>query len=170
MMPAYSDLGEAYFYLHRYPDAISALEKARALGEHDYLTWGNLGDALYWSPGRRNEAGPAYKRAIELAQERAQINPKDAVADIYIAEYSAMIGDKHTAMSVTKKALELAADDPEVMFHAALVYNQLGDRQQTMEWLQKAANANYSRTTIRDTPDFAHLQADPEYQAIISGK
>jgi len=170
MMPAYSDLGEAYFYLHRYPEAISALEKARDLEGHDYLTWGNLGDALYWSSDRRDEAPRAYRRAIELAREKATINPKDQLAEIYIAQYSAMIGDTHTATSAVQKALGLAPDDPEVIFHAALVYNQLGNRRQTMEWLKKAANANYSRSTIRNTPDFAHLHADPEYQAIISGK
>jgi len=170
MMPAYSDLGEAYFYLHRYPEAISALEKARDLEDHDYLTWGNLGDALYWSPGRRDEAPRAYRRAIELAREKAATNPKDQLAQIYIADYSSMVGDRRRAMSALQKALDPAPDDPEVLFHAALVYNQLGDRQQTMEWLKKAANANYSRSTIRDTPDFAHLHADPEYQAIISGK
>jgi len=170
MMPAYSDLGEAYFYLHRYPEAISALEKARDLEGHDYLTWGNLGDALYWSSDRRDEAPRAYRRAIELAREKATINPNDQLAEIYIAQYSAMIGDTHTATSAVQKALGLAPDDPEVIFHAALVYNQLGNRRQTMEWLKKAANANYSRSTIRNTPDFAHLHADPEYQAIISGK
>ena len=167
MMPAYSDLGEAYFYLHRYSEAISAFEKARALDEHDYLNWGNLGDALYWSPTRRSEAAQAYKRAIELARERTHINPKDQTAQIYIAEYSAMIGDKHTAVLEMQKALELAPNDPEVMFRAALVYNQLGDKQQTINWLKKAANANFSRSTIRDTPDFASLRGDPEYQTLI---
>jgi tetratricopeptide (TPR) repeat protein len=170
MMPAYSDMGEAYFYLHRYPEAISSFDKARALDEHDYLNWGNLGDALYWSPTRRSEAAAAYKRAIELAQERARINPKDQIAQIYVAEYSAMIGDKHTAMSAMQKAQELAPGDPEVMFRTALVYNQFGDRQHTLDWLNKAASANYSRTVIRDTPDFSSLQADKDFQRAISAK
>ena len=34
-------------------------EKARALDDKDYLNWGNLGDALYWMPGRREES---YRR------------------------------------------------------------------------------------------------------------
>jgi serine/threonine-protein kinase len=170
MMPAYSDLGENYFYLHRYPEAIAAFEKARALEEHDYLNWGNLGDALYWSPDRRNESPAAYKRAIELARERVRTNPKDHIAQIYIAEYSAMIGDSNTAMAAMQKANALAPNDPEVLFRTALVYNQLGDKQQTLRWLRQASSAGYSHVIIRDTPDFFLLQADKDYGAIIAGK
>jgi eukaryotic-like serine/threonine-protein kinase len=168
MMPAYSDLGETYYYLHRYPDAIAALEKARKLKEDDYLNWGNLGDALYWSPDRRSEASQAYKRALELATEHVRTNPKDQIAQIYIAEYSAMIGDRHTATSAMQKALAIAPHDPEVLFRAALVCKQLGDDRQALNWLRKAADANYSRTIIRDSPDFATLAADADFQQLIS--
>ena len=168
MMPAYSDLGEAYFYLHRYPQAINSFEKAKELKENDYLNWGNLGDALYWSPERRNEAPQAYKRAIELARERTQTNPRDQIALIYLAEYSAMIGDRQSASSAVQKALAVAPNDSEVMFRAALVHNQLGDKEQTISWLKKAADAGYSRPIIRDTPDFANLRTDPHFREIVS--
>ena len=86
-MSAYSNLGTAYFYLHRYPEAITAFEKARSLDDQDYLNWGNLGDALYWSSNRRPESAAAYKRAIELGQSRLQVNPKDATARAFVADY-----------------------------------------------------------------------------------
>jgi tetratricopeptide (TPR) repeat protein len=169
-MSAYSNLGAAYFYLRRYREATSAFEKARALDDRDYLNWGNLGDALYWSPARRPEATGTYRRAIELAQVRLQVDPKDATAHAYVAEYSAMVNDKTLALEQIQKALELAPKDSDVMFRAGLVYNQLSDRRKTLDWLKKAVDANYSITVIRDTPDFAHLQTDPEFRAIISAK
>jgi hypothetical protein len=55
------------------------------------------------------------------------------------------------------------------MFRAALVYNQLGDRQQTLEWLRKAAGAGFSRSTIRDTPDFDPLHSDPRFVTLVAG-
>jgi serine/threonine-protein kinase len=169
-LDAYSNLGAAYFWQHRYSDAIPQFEKATDLDDQDALNWGNLGDALYWSPNRRPEAAAAYKRAIGLGQAQIQVNPKDATDRAYIAEYSAMIGDKTTAVTQIQQALQLVPADPDIMFRAALVYNQLGDRRQTIDWLKKAVAARYSPTVIRDTPDFAHLQSDPEFKALLPSK
>jgi len=79
------------------------------------------------------------------------------------------LGDTHTATLEIQKALELDAKDPDILFRAALVYNQLGDQHQTLDWLKKAVAAKFSRTTVRDTPDFDHLKSDPKFQAIITG-
>lgn len=168
-MDAYSNLGTAFFYQRRYSDAIVAYDKARALDDKDYLNWGNLGDALYWSPDRRPESGAAYKRAIELAQGRLQINPKDATTRAFNAGYYAMLGDRQAATAQLDQALNQSPSDPDVLFRAALVYNQLGDQTQTLDWLKKAVAANFSRTTVRDTPDFDHLKADAAFRAIIAG-
>jgi eukaryotic-like serine/threonine-protein kinase len=168
-MTAYSNLGSAYFWMHRYPDAITAYEKARSLDDMDYQNLGNLGDALYWSPNRRAESAAAYKQAIALAQGRLKINPKDATARAFAAQYYAMLGDQRTATTEVLQAVDQAPHDPDVLFRAALVYNQFGDQRHTLEWLQKAVAANFSRTTVRDTPDFDHLKSDPAFKAIIAG-
>ena len=169
-LDAYSNLGAAYFWQHQYSDSISLFEKARDLDSQDALNWGNLGDALYWSATRRSEAAPAYKRAIELARGQVKVNPKDATDHAYVAEYSAMVGDKATALAEIQQATLLAPSDADVMFREALVYNQIGDRQRTLESLRKALIAKYPATIIRDTPDFAHFQSDPEFRALLAGK
>jgi len=169
-MPAYSNLGAAYFWQHKYTEAIQAFERARALDQNDYQNWGNLADALYWSLNRRPEAIAAYKEAISLAQAQARVNPNDATVRAFMAQYSAMLGDKPSAIEQIRQALALAPKDGEVLFRATLVFNQLGDRQRTLESLKKAADANYSRTVIRDTPDFGHLQSDPEFRSLIGGE
>ena len=51
-----------------------------------------------------------------------------------MAVYSAMLGDRHAALESLQKALKLAPKDPDVMFRAALVYNQFGDERQTL-WI-----------------------------------
>jgi serine/threonine-protein kinase len=168
-LQAHSNLGTAYFYLHRYSAAIAEFEKARTLDDKDYMNWGNLGDALYWSPDRRPESVAVHKQAIALTQTRLQVNPKDATAQSYLAYYSAMVMDERTATVEIKKAIQLSPQDPEVLFRAALVYNQLGEQAQTLDWLKKAVAANFSRTTVRDTPDFDHLKSNPTFQAIIAG-
>ncbi len=168
-LAAYSNLGEAYFYAHRFSEAASMCEKASALDDRDYLNWGNLAEALYWMPNRRSESFPAYKRAIGLARAALQINPKDATALAYLAVYSAVLGDRSSALSSMQKALELAPKDSDIMYRAALVYNLFGDERQTLDWLKKAVAAGYSPTIVRDTPDFGHLQSNPNFKALITG-
>jgi tetratricopeptide (TPR) repeat protein len=65
---ASSNLATAYFQMHRYADSAVQFEKAVQLDPKNYLSWGNLGDAYYWSPGRRTEAADAYGRAIALGK------------------------------------------------------------------------------------------------------
>jgi Tfp pilus assembly protein PilF len=79
-----------------------------------------------------------------------------------------MLGDKHTATGELDQALRQSPADPDVLFRAALVYNQLGDERLTLEWLTKAVAAHFSRTTIRDTPNFDHLQSNPAFRAIVT--
>ena len=168
-MQAYSNLGTAYFYLHRYPDAISAYEKARDLDDKDFMNWGNLGDALYWSGQRRSEAAPVYKRAIQLARAQLLVNPHDAGTIALAAGYYAMLGDRAAAQSHIEKALRSDPQNSDVLFRAAIVYNQMGDHHKTIDWLRKAVAAKFSRTTVRDTPDFDPLKSDPEFKDIVSG-
>lgn len=164
---AYSNLGAAYFYSHQFPQAVENFREAAKLNDQDWLNWGNLGDALYWNPGHREEASAAYRTAITLARKKLEVNPKDANILAYIAVYSAMLEDRQQASADLHKALALAPTDPDVMFRAALVNNRNGDANQTIEWLKKSMDAGYSPTTVRDTPDFDHLNDNPRFRALL---
>ncbi len=91
------------------------MKQALTFDDHDPLTWGDLGDALYWTPGRREEALPAYQKAVSLAQAKLELNPRDATAAGYLAEYNAMLNKKELAMESAKRALSLANNDPDVL-------------------------------------------------------
>jgi len=58
----------------RYTDAVAAFEQSVELGANNHGNWGNLGDGLRWAPGRRAEAAVAYRRAVNLIQERWRRN------------------------------------------------------------------------------------------------
>ena len=70
---ATSNLGTAYFQLHRYADSAAAFEQATQLDPTNYVFWGNLGDAYYWAPGRRAEAAAAYGKGIALGEEQLRV-------------------------------------------------------------------------------------------------
>jgi tetratricopeptide (TPR) repeat protein/tRNA A-37 threonylcarbamoyl transferase component Bud32 len=164
---AYTNLGAAYFGLRQFAEAADNIQMSLKLDAQDPLNWGNLGDALYWTPGRRSEAAAAYQKAIDLFRTQLKVNPRDAEALGYIATYNAMLDQGKQAQEDLKRALDLAPKNPQVLFDAAFVYNQLGDANQALEWLKKALDAGYSKSAVTGNPDFDRLQSNPNYRALI---
>jgi serine/threonine protein kinase/tetratricopeptide (TPR) repeat protein len=164
---ATSNLGTAYFQLHRYADAAAAYEQSTQLDPGNYVLWGNLGDAYYWARGRRADAMAAYGKGIALAEEKLRVNPRDADALRCLAMYHAMRGERKPALDNLGGALRLNPNGPGVLFNASIVYQQLGDTQQALEALEKAVAAGISPATLRDTPNFDGLRANPRYLKLI---
>jgi tetratricopeptide (TPR) repeat protein len=164
---AYNNLGYAYTLMHRYPEAIVAMEQATRLNGGDWMNWGNLGDALYWSGDKRAQARTQYEKAVSIALSQLQVNPRDAEILAYVADFSAMIDNRQAAFDYLQKALELEPANGEILFRAALVYNHFDQTDKALAYLQKAVDAGYSRAIIRDTPDFQLLQQDPRFRAVF---
>jgi serine/threonine-protein kinase len=162
-----SNLGTAYFALRRFDQASESYEQALKLDDSNWLLWGNLGDALYWTNRRRNEAAPAYRKAVSLCQLKLQVNPEDATVRAFLATYQGMIGEKDKAIQDIQRALAVAPADPEVRFRAALVYNQLGETDLCLGSLGKALQAGYPASALRDTPDFDLLRKNARFQSLL---
>jgi serine/threonine-protein kinase len=164
---ARSNLATAFFQLRRFPEAARQYEQALKLNDRDYEVWGNLGDAYYWAPGERDKAPDAYKKAIALADQDLQVNPRDAKVFGYLASYHAMLGEKDAALANARQALLLAPRDQEVLFNLALAYNQLGETDRAIEFVDKALAAGFSPTTLRNTPNFDALHDGAKFQAVL---
>ncbi len=164
---AYSNLGTAYFFEGRFEDAVSSYEGALKLDDRHYDVWGNLGDAYYWTPGRRANSAAAYQKAITLATRQLDVNPRDADVLSYIAQYHAMLGEKQPALDFIGRALRVGSQDPEVDFTAAIVYNQIGDRESSLALLKKAMRGGISVATVRATPNFANLASEARFRALM---
>jgi len=167
---ALSNLATAYFYQRRFAEAAQTYGAAVKADERNYVFWGNLGDALYWTPGRRAEAAAAYRKANALAEAKLQVNARSARVLADLGFYHAMLDERKAALSQLRRALEIAPDNPSVRFEAALVYNQFGETDRALGWLEKAVAVGYSPATIRDTPNFDSLRANPRFQALLRVK
>jgi tetratricopeptide (TPR) repeat protein len=99
---ARSNLATAYFQMRRYAESASNFEEIVKLDPKNYLLWGNLGDAYYWAPGRRQQAAGAYGKAIALGEERRRVNPNDADLLSNLAMYHAMRGEKKLRTTISK--------------------------------------------------------------------
>ncbi|HME33487.1 MAG TPA: protein kinase [Terriglobales bacterium] len=162
----YNNLSYAYYLMHRFPESVATQQQALKLNDSYWMNWGNLGDALYWSPNRRAEAPEKYHKAISIAQSKLKVNPRDPLTLAYLANYSAMINDPNAAFGYLQRALEVAPSDPEVLFRAAIVHNHFGETQNTLDFLKKALAAGYSRAIIRDSPDFEALRSTPQFRSL----
>jgi tetratricopeptide (TPR) repeat protein len=164
---SYGNLGAAYFYMGRYQDSAENLQQALKIDDKDWLNWGNLGDTLYQIPARRQEGLTAYRKAIDLARRQLQLNPRDSFTLALIADYYAIVDQEQQAREHMARALETAPKDADVLFRAAILSNHFGDTDKTLDFLSDSVSAGYSRTVIRDTPDFDHLKNDTRFRALL---
>lgn len=165
---AYSNLGVTYFYLHRFPEATEAYQKAVSMVPADHILWGNLGEALYWTPGKQDEAQRALAQALKLADDDLRVNPKDVDTLQDSAGYYAMLGNQRKAEACLGRALALTPNDPETLAKAAIVNSLLGRAKESFEWLEKARAAGFGPERIRDDPAFDNLKGDSRFQAILT--
>jgi serine/threonine protein kinase/tetratricopeptide (TPR) repeat protein len=161
---AYGNLGAVYFYMRRYSDSAESLQQALKIDPQDWLNWGNLGDALIQIPTRRAEARNAYQKAIDLAQARLEVNPRDAYVLAFTADYRAMLDQEQPAREELARALAAAPTNADVLFRAAILYNHFGETEKTLDFLAKSIANGYSRAVIRDTPDFDHLKDNARFR------
>lgn len=165
-LEAYGNLATVSFYIGSYAESADNLQKALKIDPTDWLNWGNLGDALFQIPARRSESMRAYQKAIDLAEARLEVNPQDPSTLAFSADYYAMLNQKTEAKAQLERALKMAPGDAEVLFRAAVLYNHFEENEKTLNFLGSAVAAGYSRTVIRDTPDFQRLRAVPRFRVL----
>ncbi len=166
----YSNLGTAYFFRQKFSGAIKAYKDALRLDDSNYVAWGNLGDAYYCGPGTRPKAAEAYRAAIARAEQKLNPDNKNTLLLSQLAIYHAMVQEKEKALSLLSKALALAPRDPYACYAAGLIHNQFGDVNVALGWLTKAIASGFSTTTLRDTPLFDNLWANPRFLDLLRGR
>ena len=95
------------------------------------------------------------------------MNPRDRSLWGYLATYHAMLGEKQQAFSCLERALQLAPQESELLFNAALVHNQFQDTEETLKYLGKALKEGYPATALRDTPNFQNLRTNSRFVEML---
>lgn len=163
---AASNLGTVYSFSEDYANAAKAFEAALKLNDSEYVVWGNLGFALRLvndSAGARK----AFLHAIDLAELKRKLNPRDAKTLVNLGMYYGNVGQKSESQPLLEQALVLAPDNPTIMFKAALVYeSELGMRDVALSWLEKAVERGYSWKEIDKASSLKELRSDPRFKAL----
>ena len=158
-------LGATYYYQHRFPEAVSALETAIDLDANGYYYWGNLGIYYKWAPGGESKSAPALRKAIELAEKLLQVTPNDYDIRADLAEYRARLGEAKEALAEIGHI-----PDRERQPRAgrlAIVYELTGNRAQAIKFIGSTLTNPASLNQIKDDPDLAQLWMDPTFQKTI---
>ena len=71
----------------------------------NYSLPGNLAEAYYWTPGKREQAKELYRQAISRAEKSLQVNSRDGSVLSSLALYHAMLSDRQEANSYLQHAL-----------------------------------------------------------------
>ncbi len=162
----YSSLGTAYFYLKRYPEAVKAFEQAAALNANDAITLGNLADGLRWS-GDRDRAHTTYMKAIALATQDLQVNPRDSTTLAMVALYHAKTGNAVSATEFIRKARAVDPNNPAILYYEAVV-DALGGRQEAaLTALDKALQGGYSAREAAEDPELQSLSKSEAFSQLL---
>ncbi len=165
--PAYANLGYLYIQKQRYADAADAVGKALQLNDKDYLTWGNLALA-YEGLKDKDKAGKAQDREIALLEQAARDTPRDASVQSLLGLLYAKKRLREKAIPRIQSALALSPDDSGVLENVGQAYEDLGDRAQALQYIERSLQKGYSFAALKNIPELQSLLSDPNFRP--SGK
>ena len=165
---AYSNLGTVRFFDGKYEEAVRQFEQATQLQPSNPINWGNLGDALWQLPGKRDRAREAFAKADVLVSEQLNLDPISSLRK-FRAVYLIKLGRNAEALAEIRRAIERQPKDAEVQFFAARVYASADMQTQAIQALKNAVEFGYSAGEIEREPDFARLRQDRTFQQLVAG-
>ena len=160
---AYANLGSLYIQEVKYAEATDAVEKALQLNDKDYMVWGNLAIAY---EGRKNKekAAQARDREIALLEQAALDTPRDALVQSFLGLLYAKKKLREQAIPRIQSALALSPNDPAVLGAVGEAYEDLGDRAQALQYIERSLQAGNTLPALKNIPDLQGLISDPSFR------
>lgn len=157
------------YYQSEFERSAETYARALDMAEEDYRIWENMAASLRHVPGADERERVARERAIELAEERLYVNPKDTIALSRIALLYQRAGQPERSRQAADRLFELGWDDPDVSFILALVLLESGDPPGALGQLRQAVDMGFPVHLIDADPDFEALRGEAEFAALLAG-
>jgi serine/threonine-protein kinase len=157
---AYANLGVALIRQHRYRESVEATRHALTLNSTDYDVWDNLREAF---EGLKDESGAKSAAASEKprALESLKLNPQDPNVQSIYADLCARFGPRDQAEPHIQTALALAPNDPNILETVAMAYENLGNRELAVKFMNEAFSKGYTWQEALNDPETQPLLDDP---------
>ena len=161
--PAYANLGYLFNQERKYAEAAAATEKALQLNDREYVVWGNLAIA-YGGLKDKEKEDKARARQIALLESAVRDAPRDAYAHSILGLLYAKKKLREKAIPRIQSALALSPDDPNVLENVGEAYEDLGDRAQALEYVEKSLQKGYALAALKNIPELQGLLSDPRFR------
>lgn len=153
-------LGFVFYHAGDLEAALTELERTLALDEEFELAhlWSGF---VHERTGQLTEAVDAYRRAVESSGS--------AIARAALARGLILGGDVTRGRDLLAALEAEAADGYAPAYEIAKVHEALGDRDATMEWLERGFDErSHSMVFLSIDPQLEALRADPAFRALVS--
>ncbi len=155
----YTNLGTALYYLRRYPEAATQLNKALDLDPKLFRA--------HWALGRVYVAQQQYDAAIAALQTAARLSNNGPLALGCLGHAYALQGRRAEAEQLLAQ-VRAAYDKEQVSaYYPAIIHVALGETSQALDWLEKQPR-NYPQGTLKVDPYLDPLRAEARFQALLS--
>lgn len=156
-----ADYGYLLFLSGQQPRAIEQLNKTVDLDPKFALTHEYLGYVL--------EVQKQYDRELREFEKASAAQPESLEIKAEVARAMALNGNRAKAEETLRELLDSSTDRYVVAFDIAMLYDALGDKKQTYEWLQKAYDEHsYQISGLAVDPRLNHLRKDPEFITLLN--
>jgi TolB-like protein/DNA-binding winged helix-turn-helix (wHTH) protein/Tfp pilus assembly protein PilF len=152
-------LAGGYYFAHRYDEAVA---QARKVIEMDPNHWsGHLCLGLSLEQQHRfPQAMAELRKAMEVSNDRLWVG--------FLAHDMALSGDKAGAHKILAELQQLSNRTYVSPWLSAMVYPDLGDREQAFVWLEKCYRGReHDLVFSKVWPMFDVLRSDPRYQDLM---
>jgi eukaryotic-like serine/threonine-protein kinase len=151
-------------------DAIRYLLRALDRDPKRSLSWATLGTA-YRRVGRTQASRDAYHRGLDVVESELAKNPRNSGMRANLAYFSAQLGERQRSESDIAQALQESPNDATTRWMAAITYEALGRREETLALLKTSPPGVVA--DLARWPDVADLRRDKRFMQMLeshSGK
>jgi serine/threonine protein kinase/Flp pilus assembly protein TadD len=152
----------------KHEKAAKMFERAMELRPEDYVVPNLLGGA-YATLGRTADSQRAYRRDVEAARKRLELNPDDPRALYMGGTALSRLGEAAKAKDWANQALAISPGDATVLYNVACIYATSGEADQAISLLEKAVGLGFGhRSWIANDSDFESLRQHPRFQTLLA--
>jgi serine/threonine protein kinase/Flp pilus assembly protein TadD len=151
-LPINADLAEFFYFVRQYDKAIEQCQKALEIDSTFHWAHAKLA-AAYLQESLFEEAIAAFQKAVTLSDGSSEYLA--GLAHAYaVAEH------RDKALKILEEFHEQSRQGCVLSYQMALIYTGLGDKDQALEWLEKAYEER--------SPLLAYLKEDPLFDSLRS--
>ena len=154
-----SRVGNAYLYAQQYDQAIEQFRKVQEM-DRGFGGFNSICSA-YLGKGQYNEA-------IATAQEALKVRPDARVMLAYLGYAYIKAGQREEAQKILNQLVALSKQQRVPAYSIALLYAELGDKDQAFAWLEKEYDARSSALLyLKVSHHYDILRSDPRFAALV---